>query len=88
MAWMASGLQQAHDRGFGCVGQFPGVDMRRIFFSPWFLEIGHYEDPSCSWTYDRVRVVQSLKVEEREDYIWVLTEETNEQGWRLGVWPD
>lgn len=81
--------QSVCDDGYGCVGNLPpGLDMRRIYFSPWFIRTGSFEDPSCSWTCEGDKITQHLKTEERDDYVWMLTDTYDDWGFRLGVWPD
>jgi hypothetical protein len=62
-------------------------ELHRNWFSPQFLHIGHHEAPACTWHRDSRKVTRTWR-ENGRVHVWMLTDEYDEYGYRLGVWPD
>lgn len=58
-----------------------------VWFSRWFLDTRYYDAPAVIWQRDERKITQTSK-STGEQHIWVLTDERDHHGSRLGVWPD
>jgi hypothetical protein len=61
------------------------------WFSPAFLALGRVDAPACVWESDGSYVRRTFKAGSKWAglrTVWRLTDERDEDGFRLGVWPD
>lgn len=58
-----------------------------VWFSRWFLDLCHFDAPQVIWQRDERKITQTRK-ETGEQRIWMLTDDRDRHGFRLGVWPD
>lgn len=70
------------------IGVRHGEEKHRTWFSPEFLEIGIVHAPICTWKVEGIKVTMTDPDGIRPTRIWMLTDEYDHQGHRLGVWPD
>jgi hypothetical protein len=62
-------------------------DIHRIWFSQEFLSNRYLDAPYCTWQRDGRKIVQVIRDTGRVR-IWLLTDEYDCDGNRLGIWPD
>jgi hypothetical protein len=74
---------------------FPGATKQEgpheMWFSPWFLSVGyHNPGTGCVWVRDDDVVTLSCVDHggPPTHRVWVLTDTFDDEGLRLGVWPD
>lgn len=78
---------------YPCIGRCdePAPPHTRIWFAPWFImftgEGFKVETPAVHYVRDGVKVTRT-NVRKDTQHIYVLTDEYDELGCRLGVWPD
>lgn len=84
------------DYSQACVGSQVGEHKHMVWFSRWFLDQRYFDAPAVVWQRDGNIVTRTYKPEyERPSglpnvppMIWVLTDQYDQHGRRLGVWPD
>lgn len=58
-----------------------------VWFLRWFLDMCYCDAPQVIWQRDGRKIIQTRKSTGAQR-IWMLTDERDRHGSRLGVWPD